>query len=278
RAENRIKQQLECGDVPAVGSVALVGAGPGDPELLTLKALRLIQAADVIIHDGLVDQRILEYARRDAEFIDVAKRRGRCSTPQTTIHELLVSHARAGNRVVRLKGGDPMIFGRGGEELEILRRHDIDYQVVPGITAASACASYAGIPLTHRDYAQSVRMITAHCKASIDRLDWQALAKDRQTLAFFMAVGKLETVCTRLIDHGRCPSTPVAIVENGTRPGQRVLLGQLGRLHELAEAHRVVSPAMVYVGEVTALAASLGWYGQAPMGLEAELEKRVAIA
>ncbi len=247
------------------GSVALVGAGPGDPELLTLRALRLIQEADLIVHDGLVDARILEYARRDAERIDVAKRRGHCRVDQDGIQRLLVEHARRGARVVRLKGGDPMIFGRGGEEIAELRKHGIDYQVVPGITAASACGAYAGIPLTHRDHAQSVRLITAHCKASIDNLDWSELAADRQTLAFYMAVAKLDVIETRLIAAGRHPDTPIALVENGTRPNQRVLIGTLGNLAELADRHDLKSPAMLFVGEVAALASELGWYGDAPL-------------
>jgi uroporphyrin-III C-methyltransferase / precorrin-2 dehydrogenase / sirohydrochlorin ferrochelatase len=265
RARQLAEQALDQGRVDIRGSVALVGAGPGDPELLTLRALRLIQEADLIVHDGLVDPRILEYARRDAERIDVTKRRGHCRVDQEGIQRLLIEHARRGARVVRLKGGDPMIFGRGGEEITELRRHGIDYQVVPGITAASACGAYAGIPLTHRDHAQSVRLITAHCKESIDRLDWAELAADRQTLAFYMAVAKLDDIEQRLIGAGRNPNTPVALVENGTRPDQRVLLGSLSDLANLARHHELKSPAMLYVGEVAALAGELGWYGDVPL-------------
>lgn len=246
----------------ASGSVALVGAGPGDPELLTLRALRLIQEADVIVHDGLVDDRVLEHARRDAELIDVAKRRGHSGRIQKRIHQLLVEHARNGARVVRLKGGDPMVFGRGGEEIGYLREHDIDYQVVPGITAAVACGAYAGIPLTHRDHAQSVRLVTAHCKSSIDRLDWSDLAGDRQTLAFYMAVAQLEVIQQQLLSNGRAPETPVALVENGTRPNQRVVTTTLERLAAVAHGHRIRSPAMLYVGDVAALADQLAWYGR----------------
>jgi uroporphyrin-III C-methyltransferase/precorrin-2 dehydrogenase/sirohydrochlorin ferrochelatase len=252
---------LEHSEPACQGSVALVGAGPGDPELLTLRALRLIQAADIIVHDGLVDPRIFEYARRDAELIDVTKRRGYHRATQEDIQAILVDHARRGARVVRLKGGDPMVFGRGGEELEDLRSHGIDYQVVPGVTAAVACAAYAGFPLTHRDHAQSVRLVTAHCKDSIDRLDWSALANEHQTLAFYMAVAQLERIQARLIAHGRSRSTPIAIVENGTRPNQRVLSGSLSELVCLARSNHVQSPAILYIGSVAALCQTLAWYG-----------------
>lgn len=267
RARTLAKRALDDSGFDTRGSVALVGAGPGDPELLTLKALRLIQEADTIIHDALVDARILDYARRDAEFIDVAKRGGRCSTPQLRINNLMLEHAQAGRRVVRLKGGDPMVFGRGGEELEFLRGQGIDYAVVPGVTAAAGCAAYAGIPLTHRDHAHSVHLITAHGKNSIDRLDWASLARRQQTLALYMAVARLPEVQESLLAHGQLGSTPVAIVENGARPDQRVLTGRLDRLHDLAVRHSVASPAMVYVGEVARLADELGWYGAKPLTL-----------
>ncbi len=247
------------------GSVALVGAGPGDPELLTVKAPRLIQEADTIVHDALVDVRVLEYARRDAELFDVGKRGGRCSTPQLAIHTLLLELVQLGKRVVRLKGGDPMVFGRGGEELEFLRAHDIEFSVVPGITAAAGCAAYAGIPLTNRDHAQSVHLVTAHGKQSIDRVDWTSLAREKQTLAFYMAVSRLETVQNKLLQHGRAPSTPVAIVENGAKPEQRVLTGTLSELIELAMTQQVQSPAMLYIGEVTRLADRLSWWGSSPL-------------
>jgi len=265
RARELATRALNDPDFRTRGSVALVGAGPGDPELLTVKALRLIQEADAIVHDALVDARVLDFARRDAEFFDVGKRGGRCSTPQLDIHTLLLELARAGKRVVRLKGGDPMVFGRGGEELEFLRAHDIGYSVVPGITAAAGCAATAGIPLTHRDHAQSVHLVTAHGKQSVDRLDWPSLARERQTLAFYMAVSRLDTVQARLLGHGRAPSTPVAIVENGARPEQRVITGTLDRLHELAVTYRVHSPAILYVGEVAQLADRLSWWGQPPL-------------
>jgi len=267
-ARAELEQALANPEVHEKGSVALVGAGPGDPELLTIKALRLIQEADVIVHDALVDERILDYARRDVTWHDVSKRGGRCAFPQVDIHQLLLRAAQAGQRVVRLKGGDPMVFGRGGEELQFLRRHGIDYEVVPGITAAAGCAAYAGIPLTHRDHAQSLRLITAHGQQSVDKLDWQALAQDQQTLAFYMAVARIDQVQQQLLKHGRDKETPVALVENGTRPQQRVIVGSLEQLALLASQHQLQSPAMVYVGEVAALAARLGWYGQPPQGSE----------
>jgi uroporphyrin-III C-methyltransferase/precorrin-2 dehydrogenase/sirohydrochlorin ferrochelatase len=253
---------------PLRGHVALVGAGPGDAGLLTLRALRLLNEADVILHDRLVGPDVLQLARRDAERIEVGKRGGGQATPQAEINALLVEHAAAGRRVVRLKGGDPFVFGRGGEELEALRAAGIDYEVVPGITAAAACAAYAGIPLTHRDHAQSVRLVTAHGKDSLDTLDWPALAQERQTLAFYMGVARLDVVQGQLLAHGRAPDTPFAIVENGTRPEQRVVTGRLTDLSHLAQRHAVQSPALLIVGEVAALADALHWFGDAPLGAD----------
>ncbi|KRE90590.1 sirohydrochlorin ferrochelatase [Frateuria sp. Soil773] len=247
------------------GSVVLVGAGPGDPGLLTLRALRALNEADVILHDRLVSAEVLELARRDAERIEVGKQAGNHHTTQDGIHALLLEHARAGRRVVRLKGGDPFVFGRGGEELEFLRDHGIPYEVVPGITAAVACAAYAGVPLTHRDHAQSVRFVTAHCRASYDTLDWAALAQERQTLAVYMGVGELGTLQERLLGHGRAASTPFALVENGSRADQRVVTGTLAELAERGAAHAVRSPALLILGEVAALASSLAWFGQPPL-------------
>lgn len=264
-AEAALAAALDRAQPAPAGRVSLVGAGPGDPGLLTLKALRRLQQADVILHDALVDPAVLELARRDAEFIEVGKRAGQPCTSQPSIHALMLAHARAGRRVVRLKGGDPFVFGRGGEELAFLRRHDIVCEVVPGITAAVACAAYAGVPLTHREHAQSVRLVTAHGRDSVDTLDWPALAQERQTLAFYMAVGRLEALRDRLLEHGRDPATPFAIVENGSRPDQRVVLGRLAELPERARAHAVASPAIVIVGEVAALAADLHWFGAPPL-------------
>ncbi|WP_336730713.1 siroheme synthase CysG [Achromobacter ruhlandii] len=248
---------------PAEGSVVLVGAGPGDPGLLTLKALRALNEADVILYDRLVSDDIMSLARRDAERISVGKLPGEDHhATQARIHALLVEHARLGRRVVRLKGGDAFIFGRGGEELEHLRAHGVRYEVVPGITAALACAAYAGIPLTHREHAQSVRLVTAHCREDEDNLDWPALARERQTLAFYMGVGQLELLAQRLIRHGRAATTPFALIENGSRPEQRVLSGTLEDLPRLARAHAIRSPALLIVGEVAGLAQSLHWFGE----------------
>jgi uroporphyrin-III C-methyltransferase/precorrin-2 dehydrogenase/sirohydrochlorin ferrochelatase len=248
------------------GSVVLVGAGPGDPGLLTLKGLRALNEADVILYDRLVSPEVLALARRDAISIEVGKAAGAHSTAQAQIHALLLEHARDGRRVVRLKGGDPFVFGRGGEELEFLRAHAIPYEVVPGITAAVACAAHAGIPLTHRDHAQSVRFVTAHCSASLDTLDWSALAQERQTLAVYMGVGELSGLRDRLVAHGRAPTTPFALIENGSRPEQRVITGTLAQLPERANAHKVRSPALLILGEVAALAEHLHWFGAAPLG------------
>lgn len=251
-----------------VGSVALVGAGPGDPGLLTLRALRLLNQADVILHDRLVGPGVLALARRDAEFIEVGKQAANHHVSQDGIHALMLEHARAGRRVVRLKGGDPFVFGRGGEELEFLKAHGIGFEVVPGITAALACAAYAGVPLTHRDHAQSVRFVTAHCKDSLDTLDWRALAQEKQTLAVYMGVAGLDALRQRLLAHGRRGDTPFALVENGSRPGQRVVAGTLAQLPELAAQHAVGSPALLILGEVAALAHTLHWFGAPPLGDE----------
>ena len=251
------------------GQVTLVGAGPGDAGLLTLNALRALQEADVVLHDRLVSADVLALARRDAERISVGKMAGGHSVGQGRIHELMLEHARAGRRVVRLKGGDPFIFGRGGEELEFLAAHGIAYRVVPGITAALACGAYAGIPLTHREHAQSVRLVTAHTGDALDGLDWAALAQERQTLALYMGVAGLATIRSQLVAHGRAPSTPVAVVENGSRPEQRVTLTTLGELDAVARDGGIRSPALVIVGEVAALAGQLHWFGAAPRTLGA---------
>jgi uroporphyrin-III C-methyltransferase/precorrin-2 dehydrogenase/sirohydrochlorin ferrochelatase len=270
-AEARLLSLLDVSaDAPARGRVAVVGAGPGDAGLLTLRGLRLLNEADVILHDRLVSAEVLELARRDAERIEVGKEAGHHHVTQEGIHALMLEHARAGRRVVRLKGGDGFIFGRGGEELEFLRAHDIDYEVVPGITAALACAAYAGIPLTHREHAQSVRFVTAHGKQDDDGLDWAGFAREKQTLAFYMGVSGLERVRTRLLAHGRAASTPCALVENGSRPQQRVVVGTLGDLPECARHHDIRSPALLFVGEVAALAARLHWFGAAPLFAPAE--------
>jgi uroporphyrin-III C-methyltransferase/precorrin-2 dehydrogenase/sirohydrochlorin ferrochelatase len=219
----------------------------------------------VILHDRLVSAEVLSLARRDAERIEVGKEAGHHHTTQARIHELMLEHARAGRFVVRLKGGDPFVFGRGGEELEVLRAHRIDYEVVPGVTAALACAAYAGVPLTHRDHADSVRFVTAHGKDETSSPDWPALAKEHQTLAIYMGVSGLERLQRELIAHGRSPATPFALVENGSRRAQRVVTGTLAELHARAVGHRVGSPALLLLGETAALANSLHWFGAPPL-------------
>jgi len=261
-AERVLREALQAPQDASQGSVVLVGAGPGDPGLLTLKALRALNEADVILYDRLVSPAVLALARRDADRVSVGKLPGEDhDATQARIHALLVEHARAGRRVVRLKGGDAFIFGRGGEELEYLRAHHVRYEVVPGITAALACAAYAGIPLTHRDHAQSVRLVTAHCREDEDTLDWAGLAREHQTLAFYMGVGQLETLSARLIEHGRSGATPFALVENGSRPEQRVVTGRLDELASVARRHAVRAPALLIVGEVAGLARRLHWFG-----------------
>ncbi len=250
---------------PAVGTVTLVGAGPGDAGLLTLNALRAMNQADVILHDRLVSDEVLAMARRDATRIEVGKSARGHSTRQDDIHALMLEHARAGRRVVRLKGGDPFVFGRGGEELEFLKAHGVPFEVVPGITAALACAAYSGIPLTHRDHAQAVRLVTAHCRDSLDTLDWQALAQERQTLAVYMGVAGLDTFRAKLIAAGRAAHTPFALVENGSRRTQRVITGTLADLPDTARRFDVRSPALLILGEVAALAQTLHWHGDAPL-------------
>ena len=234
------------------GVAWLTGAGPGDPELLTLKALNALQSADVIVHDRLVSDEVLALARRDAELVSVGKLPGCRMNSQDSINDLLVRLVASGRRVCRLKGGDPFVFGRGGEEAEALAKAGLDYRVIPGITAAAGCAAYAGIPLTHRDAAQSVVFLTAHGKDSIDSLDWPSLARDRQTLAVYMGVRRFPDLMTQLIRHGRPADTPIAIIERGTTSEQRVLRGTLGQLTLLAEAHQVAAPAILLIGEVAA--------------------------
>ncbi|MEY2167929.1 MULTISPECIES: siroheme synthase CysG [unclassified Rhodanobacter] len=253
-----------CGDEPPPykGSVVLVGAGPGHPGLLTLQALRALHTADVVLHDQLVSGEILAMARRDAERIDVGKRCGGRQMAQEQIHRLMLAHAREGRRVVRLKGGDPFVFGRGGEELAFLRRHGVACEVVPGVTAATACAAFAGIPLTHRDQAQSVCLLTAHGKAGSDALDVQALGQRGQTLAVYMGVERVDALTARLLAHGRAADTPVAIVENGSLPQQRVIVGVLAELPALVKTHAVGSPALLIVGEVAACAREHAWFGE----------------
>ncbi|WP_318362684.1 siroheme synthase CysG [Enterobacter sp.] len=257
RAVSEVTEQLLNEPLDKRGEVVLVGAGPGDAGLLTLKGLQQIQQADVVVYDRLVSDDIMNLVRRDADRIFVGKRAGYHCVPQEEINQILLRAAQSGKRVVRLKGGDPFIFGRGGEELETLCHAGIPFSVVPGITAASGCSAYSGIPLTHRDYAQSVRLITGHLKTG-GELDWANLAAEKQTLVFYMGLNQAATIQAQLIAHGMESDMPVALVENGTSVKQRVVSGSLNELGELAT--QVASPALIIVGRVVALRDKLNWF------------------
>jgi uroporphyrin-III C-methyltransferase/precorrin-2 dehydrogenase/sirohydrochlorin ferrochelatase len=242
------------------GEVYLVGAGPGDPDLLTFRALRLMQQADVVIYDRLVSAEILDLTRRDSEKIYVGKQRKNHSLPQHSINQLLASLAKQGKRVVRLKGGDPFIFGRGGEEIETLVEEGIAFQIVPGITAASGCATYAGIPLTHRDHAQSCTFVTGHLKDNSPNLNWPQLSATNQTIVFYMGLSGLEEICHSLIKHG-CPKNhPIAIIQQGTTPHQRVITGILETFPELVAREGIKAPTLIIVGTVVSLHDKLKWF------------------
>jgi uroporphyrin-III C-methyltransferase/precorrin-2 dehydrogenase/sirohydrochlorin ferrochelatase len=239
---------------PLPGAVAIVGAGPGDPDLLTLRALHALQRADVVLHDELSGRDVLTYARRDAELIYVGKQKAHHSRSQDEINALMVAHARAGRQVVRLKGGDPFVFGRGGEELAYLRAHGIEATVVPGITAALACGAASGIPLTHRDHASAVTFVTGHLRNGEPAADWQALARGGQTIVVYMGLSAASPVRDRLLAAGLDRSTPAAIIENGARPDQKVSVGTIGGLAALAARHTAGGPALMIIGKVAALA------------------------
>ena len=257
-ANQSIQQALAEWQTPK-GEVYLVGAGPGDPELLTLKALRLMQQADVVIYDRLVSAPILELCRRDAEKVYVGKARSNHAVPQEGINALLVKYAQAGKRVCRLKGGDPFIFGRGGEEIQELYEAGVSFQVVPGITAASGCSAYAGIPLTHRDYAQSVRFLTGHLKEGSPELPWSELVYEHQTLVLYMGLVGLESICEKLIAHGQRADMPVALISKGTTPEQKVVVGTLADIASKVAQHHIQAPTLTIIGEVVNLREQLKW-------------------
>lgn len=261
---------------PPAGEVYIVGAGPGDPNLLTLRALQLMQQADVVLHDRLVPAEILALVRREAEVLDVGKRCGEHHLSQADINRMMVAMARAGKRVVRLKGGDPSIFGRLGEELEALAAAGIPYQVVPGITAATGCAAYAGIPLTHRDYSSQCVLVTARGKDDSNEPDWEALARPGQTLVFYMSRLEAETICRKLIDHGLSPATGAALVVDGTRMSQEVIVATVATLPHVLAARRITAPALIIVGEVARLHQRLSWFGQIPQPARAPLDHAAA--
>jgi uroporphyrin-III C-methyltransferase / precorrin-2 dehydrogenase / sirohydrochlorin ferrochelatase len=251
-----------------------VGAGPGDPNLLTLRALQLMQQADVVLHDRLVSPEILALVRREAEVLDTGKRCGERHLSQSVINRMMIAMAREGKRVLRLKGGDPSIFGRMGEELEALAAAGIPYQVVPGITAASGCAAYAGIPLTHREYSSQCVLVTAHGKDGAKEPDWQSLARCGQTLVFYMSRVEAGSICRKLIDHGLPPATDAALVADGTRVTQEVITATVATLPDVLAGRKIKAPALIIVGEVTRLHRQLAWFGR-PAG---EFADHAAIA
>ena len=259
-AERLLAEKLETTEEFKTGEVYLIGGGPGDPDLLTFKAIRLMQQADIVLYDRLVSKPVLNLVRRDATRIYVGKTAGDHPVTQENINQKMVDYALEGNRVVRLKGGDPFIFGRGGEELETLAEQGIPFQVVPGITAASGCASYAGIPLTHRDHAQSVRFIAGHHRSGKLELNWQELVQPNQTLVFYMGLNGLETICQQLQQHGLDTETPIALIEKGTSDKQRVFTGDLHTLPKIVREAEAKAPTLIIVGTVVSLHKKLDWF------------------
>ncbi|MGB1402456.1 MAG: siroheme synthase CysG [Porticoccaceae bacterium] len=277
RAEQLLSDKLANTDEFKTGEVYLVGGGPGDPDLLTFKALRLMQQADIVLYDRLVSKEVLNLVRRDATRIYVGKTAGDHPVTQENINQKLVDYALEGNRVVRLKGGDPFIFGRGGEEIETLAEHNIPFQVVPGITAASGCASYAGIPLTHRDHAQSVRFIAGHLRSGRMDLNWTELVQPNQTLVFYMGLNGMETICEQLKQHGLDATTPAALIEKGTSDRQQVFIGDLDSLPSIVRSAGAKAPTLIIVGHVVSLHDQLAWFKQSQNQLQGVIDKNNAI-
>ena len=262
--DSLLDEAAVAGDQPPGGEVYLVGTGPGDPDLLTFRALRLMQQADVVLYDRLIGEGILNLVRRDAERIYVGKLPDNHTVEQEEIGNMLIRLARQGKRVLRLKGGDPFIFGRGGEEIEALSENGIAFQVIPGVTAANGCASYAGIPLTHRDHAQSCVFVTGHEKDGELNLNWDSLIQPRQTVVLYMGLSSLAAITGGFIKHGADPATPAAIIENGTRAGQRVITGTLESLSGKTVAAGIQSPALIIIGSVVTLRDKLSWFANDP--------------
>ena len=259
-ADRMLEEATQEDETLTKGEVYLVGAGPGDPDLLTFRALRLMQQADVVLYDALLGDGILDMVRRDAERIYVGKKKDDHALPQEGISDLLIRLAKEGKRVLRLKAGDPFTFGRGGEEIEALTEQEIAFQVVPGITAAHGCSSYSGIPLTHRDHAQSCTFVTGHVKDGKPNLNWETLVQPNQTVAIYMGLSSLPLISENLISHGAKSDTPVAVIADGTRIGQKVVTGVLSDISERVVAEGLESPAMIIVGSVVTLRDKLSWF------------------
>ncbi len=260
-AEARLDAMLaDSAAMPERGEVYLVGAGPGNPDLLTFRALRLMQQADVVVYDRLVSPAIVDMCRRDADRIYVGKERDNHALPQDEINLLLARLALEGKRVLRLKGGDPFIFGRGGEEIETLREHGVSFQVVPAITAAAGVASYAGIPLTHRDYSQALVFVTGHLKDDSMDLDWDMLARPHQTIVVYMGLKGLSHLCAKMMEHGLAPDTPIAVVQQGTTLNQKVVIGALSNMPEKVAAAALKAPTLIIIGQVVKLHDKLAWF------------------
>ncbi len=262
--ESHLEEAALAGDQPPPGEVYLVGTGPGDPDLLTFRALRLMQQADVVLYDRLIGDGILNLVRRDARRVYVGKLKNNHTVSQEEISKMLIDLAKQGKRVLRLKGGDPFVFGRGGEEIEALSENGIAFQVVPGVTAANGCAAYAGIPLTHRDHAQACVFVTGHEKDGELNLNWESLIQPRQTVVLYMGLSSLDAITRGFLSHGANPATPAAVIENGTRAGQRVITGTLESLLDKTAMASIKSPALIIVGSVVSLREKLSWFANRP--------------